>query len=188
MRKGRRRNAEGRGAGNGRKAMSARRAQKERLHREHLESKRNITLDRRVVWEMRRTLEEQWERKKQAKLIAKQLRARQRAAEKREEHRAGEAQEERRHQAAKRRERQEETDRGEEDRKRRSGKERLGEWRGQHEEQTPAGKNMEGIQTRSTSRSTGGTPEGTSDVSIILASEREAYQRKGKYSHISRGC
>jgi len=53
------------------KGMSAKRAQKERLYREYLESKRNITLDRRVVWEMRRKLEEQWERNKQAKLIAK---------------------------------------------------------------------------------------------------------------------
>eukprot|EP00965_Chrysotila_dentata_P137928 4562054-Pleurochrysis_carterae.AAC.4 len=164
------------------KEMSAKRAQKERLHREYLKSKRNIVLDRRVVWEMRRKLEEQWEGKRQAKLIAKKLRAKQR----REERRAKEAQEARRHQAAKKRKRQEGTERREDDGKRRSGKERAGEREGQQEEQTPAGRKREGIQTRSTSRSTWGAPEETADASIILASERGLPAEGEIFAHFTR--
>eukprot|EP00965_Chrysotila_dentata_P094037 3108198-Pleurochrysis_carterae.AAC.1 len=135
---------------------------------------------------MRRKLEEQWESKRQAKLIAKQNRAKQRAEERRGEQKAREAQEGRRQQAARRREQQEETGREEEEGKRRSGKERAGERKGQQAEQTPAGRTQEGIQTRSTSRSSGGTPEGVPDVSIILASERGLPAEGEIFAHFTR--
>eukprot|EP00965_Chrysotila_dentata_P114479 3783500-Pleurochrysis_carterae.AAC.1 len=83
--------------------MGKRRTQKDRVYREYLESKRNITLDERIMKDMRKTYEEQLEDKKTAERIGKVLRAKRRVAVRKEEHRAREAREERRSQAARQR-------------------------------------------------------------------------------------
>eukprot|EP00965_Chrysotila_dentata_P065056 2156844-Pleurochrysis_carterae.AAC.1 len=149
--------------------MVGKRAQKEEMHREYLESSRNITVDERVVRDMRRRYEENLKHKKQTRLIGKKLRAKWRVAARKEEQRAREAREERRSQAAKQREQQEEEGRGDEGRKRKSDKERVADGQG---EQTPAKQGKERVQTRSSSRSSKETPEEETDISITLASER----------------
>eukprot|EP00965_Chrysotila_dentata_P120209 3975355-Pleurochrysis_carterae.AAC.1 len=106
--------------------MAKKRSQKEDLHREYQESQRHITLDERVVRELRRKHEAQLEQTKQARAIGKRLRAKRRVAVRKEETRAREAREKRRLQAAKRRGQQEEEGRGDTDRKRRNEREGAG--------------------------------------------------------------
>eukprot|EP00965_Chrysotila_dentata_P160766 5308859-Pleurochrysis_carterae.AAC.3 len=148
--------------------MGKRRAQKDSMYREYMESKRNIALDDRVVMDIRKTYEEQWEDEKTAERIGKILRANKRAADRREECRA------------------QEEGRGDEQRKRRSGKDRAEVQKSRQGEQTPAGKRREGIQTRSTSRSSVETTEEEADVSIVLAAERGLPAEGEMFAHFTR--
>eukprot|EP00965_Chrysotila_dentata_P162973 5382036-Pleurochrysis_carterae.AAC.1 len=167
--------------------MEKRRTRKDELYREYQESKRHIASEEGVVRDMRKTYEEQLEDKKTAERVGKILRAKKRAAARKEESRAREARElERRKQAAKQRTQQEEEEREEENRKRKSGKESVGDRRGEQGVQTPAGKKREGVQTRSTSRSSGATPEDQTDVSVVLAAERGLPAEGETFAHFTR--
>eukprot|EP00965_Chrysotila_dentata_P130619 4318615-Pleurochrysis_carterae.AAC.1 len=130
------------------------------------------------------------EQKQQARQIGKRHRAKQRAAERKRENKAREAREDRRNQAARKRVQQEEEEREGEIRKRRGGIEAVGEQeQGTKGAQTPAGSTRERMQTRSTShssRSLRETPEGATDVSIIIASERGLPAEGKIFSHFTR--
>eukprot|EP00965_Chrysotila_dentata_P097985 3239902-Pleurochrysis_carterae.AAC.1 len=166
--------------------MRKKRTQKEKLHREYQESKRNIIVEERVIRNMRSRLEEQLEQHKQARQIGKKLRAKQRVAARKEEQRAREAREKRKHQAARMREQQEEEGREDAGRKRRREQEKNRDQGGTQGEQTPAGKKREGVQTRSSSRSSRDTPEETQDVSIVVASERGLPAEGDIFAHFTR--
>eukprot|EP00965_Chrysotila_dentata_P138697 4587858-Pleurochrysis_carterae.AAC.2 len=166
--------------------MAQRRSKKEDLHREYQESIRHITLDEGVLGELRRKYEARLEQKKQARAIGKKLRAKRRATIRKEEQRAREAREERRQQAARQRGQQEEEGRRETGRKRRSEQEGTGSQEARRGEETPAGKQREGVQTRSSSRSSRETHGEAADVSIVLASERGLPAEGEIFAHFTR--
>eukprot|EP00965_Chrysotila_dentata_P141499 4676737-Pleurochrysis_carterae.AAC.1 len=139
---------------------------------------------------MRRKYEKQMEQKRQARQESKRLRAKQRAADRKREQEAIKARMERRQQAARKRTQQEEEGREGEARKRRSDRDTTGEHaQGAKGDQTPAGKEGDRAQTRSTSRSSRSpmeTPEEEVDVSIILASERGLPVEGEIFAHFTR--
>jgi len=140
------------------------------------------------VRELRRGLEEQWERSRQAKRAGKELRAKRRLAACKREKRARKAAEERRNWAAKNSEQRAEEGREERARKHRGKTEKkTTQAGGSAGEQTPAGRTRDRVRTRSTSRSTAEVPEEAEDVSIILASERGLPAEGEIFAHFTAG-
>eukprot|EP00965_Chrysotila_dentata_P148619 4907497-Pleurochrysis_carterae.AAC.1 len=166
--------------------MRKRRIQKKKLHEEYLESRRHIRVEEQVVKDMRRRYEEQLEHTKQARAIGKRLRAKRRVAVRKEEQKARKAREERRNQAARQRGQQEEEGRGDEGRKRKSERDSGGGQGEKQGEQTPAGKRRDRMQTRSSSLSSKETPDDSTDVSIVLASERGLPAEGEIFAHFTR--
>eukprot|EP00965_Chrysotila_dentata_P255857 6212361-Pleurochrysis_carterae.AAC.3 len=170
--------------------LSERRAKRAQLHTAYEEAARNVIVEEGVIRGVRKKYESQMEQRRQARQISKKLRAKRRATEGKREDKAREAREDRRHQAARKRVQQEEKGREGEVRKRRSGKEVTGvQGQGTQGVQTPAGRTRERVQTRSTSHSSRSpleTPEGATDVSIILASERGLPTEGEIFAHLTR--